>query len=123
MPVAIVGATNAGKSSLLNALSHDDRAIVSDVHGTTRDVVEDVISIGDYTFRLKDTAGFRHTSDVVESLEFNQLLAGGEFHVFLAEIEFEFEQRREFEQLATHVLDAFREVATHLAERYPLGGA
>ena len=68
VPVAIVGATNAGKSSLLNALSHDDRAIVSDVHGTTRDVVEDVISIGDYTFRLKDTAGFRHTSDVVESL-------------------------------------------------------
>ena len=55
VPVAIVGATNAGKSSLLNALSHDDRAIVSDVHGTTRDVVEDVISIGDYTFRLKDT--------------------------------------------------------------------
>lgn len=68
VPVAIVGATNAGKSSLLNALSLDDRAIVSDVHGTTRDVVEDVISIGDYTFRLKDTAGFRHTSDVVESL-------------------------------------------------------
>ncbi|MDE6541561.1 MAG: tRNA uridine-5-carboxymethylaminomethyl(34) synthesis GTPase MnmE [Muribaculaceae bacterium] len=68
VPVAIVGATNAGKSSILNALADDERAIVSDIHGTTRDVVEDLISIGDYTVRLKDTAGIRHTTDTIEQL-------------------------------------------------------
>lgn len=68
IPVAIVGATNAGKSSLLNALLGSDRAIVSDVHGTTRDVVEDTAVIGDYTFRFMDTAGLRHTADPVERI-------------------------------------------------------
>lgn len=68
IPVAIIGATNAGKSSLLNALTHDDRAIVSDTHGTTRDVIEDTITIGDYQFRLMDTAGLRNTTDHIESL-------------------------------------------------------
>ena len=66
--VAIVGATNAGKSSLLNTLLGDDRAIVSDIHGTTRDIVEDTLSIGDYTFRLMDTAGLRSTADKIESI-------------------------------------------------------
>lgn len=64
--VAIVGPTNVGKSSLLNALLGDDRAIVSDIHGTTRDTVEDMLTIGDHTFRLIDTAGLRHTSDTIE---------------------------------------------------------
>ena len=68
IPVAIVGATNAGKSSILNALTDDDRAIVSDVHGTTRDVVEDTIVLGDYTLRLRDTAGIRDTSDAIERM-------------------------------------------------------
>jgi len=68
VPVAIVGATNAGKSSILNALTNDDRAIVSDIHGTTRDVVEDVITLGDYTLRIKDTAGIRETSDTIEAM-------------------------------------------------------
>jgi tRNA modification GTPase len=66
IPVAIVGATNAGKSSLLNALVGDDRAIVSDIHGTTRDTIEETISIGDYTFRFIDTAGLRRTDDIIE---------------------------------------------------------
>lgn len=68
IPVAIVGATNAGKSSLLNALLEDDRAIVSDIHGTTRDTIEETLEIGDYLFRFIDTAGLRDTSDPVERI-------------------------------------------------------
>lgn len=68
VPVAIVGATNAGKSSLLNALLGDDRAIVSSIHGTTRDVVEDTMEIGDYLFRFMDTAGLRDTADTIEQI-------------------------------------------------------
>lgn len=68
VPVAIVGATNAGKSTLLNRLLGDDRAIVSDIHGTTRDIIEDRIEIDGVLFRLIDTAGLRDTTDVVESL-------------------------------------------------------
>lgn len=68
IPVAIAGATNAGKSSLLNTLLGDDRAIVSNIHGTTRDIVEDSIEIGDYKFRFMDTAGLRNTSDEIEQI-------------------------------------------------------
>ncbi len=68
IPVAIVGPTNVGKSSLLNALVGDDRAIVSDIHGTTRDLIEDTIIIGDYQFRFIDTAGLRQTPDTIETL-------------------------------------------------------
>lgn len=66
--VAIVGETNAGKSTLLNALLGDDKAIVSDVHGTTRDVIEDIINVRGVTFRFIDTAGIRRTDDPVESI-------------------------------------------------------
>jgi tRNA modification GTPase len=68
IPVAIVGKTNVGKSTLLNVLLHEERAIVSDVHGTTRDVIEDTIVLGGLTFRFIDTAGIRQTRDKVESL-------------------------------------------------------
>lgn len=68
IPVAIVGATNAGKSTLLNALLHDDRAIVSDVHGTTRDVIEDTTMIDGTLFRFIDTAGIRHATDAIEAI-------------------------------------------------------
>lgn len=68
IPVSIVGATNVGKSTLLNRLLHDDRAIVSDIHGTTRDVIEDTMEIGGVLFRLIDTAGLRSTSDTIEAL-------------------------------------------------------
>jgi len=68
VPVAIIGKTNAGKSSLLNALVADDRAIVSDIHGTTRDIVEDTVLIGDYLVRFQDTAGLRETEDPIESI-------------------------------------------------------
>lgn len=68
IPVAIIGPTNAGKSSLLNLILGQQRAIVSDIHGTTRDTIEDTLAIGDYTFRFIDTAGLRHTDDPIENL-------------------------------------------------------
>ena len=68
VPVAIIGETNAGKSTLLNALLNEDKAIVSDIHGTTRDVIEDTINMGGVTFRFIDTAGIRETNDTIESL-------------------------------------------------------
>ena len=68
IPVAIVGKTNVGKSTLLNRLLKDDRAIVSNVHGTTRDTIEDTIDINGITFRFIDTAGIRQTQDEVEQI-------------------------------------------------------
>lgn len=68
VPVALVGKTNVGKSTLLNSLLNEERAIVSDVHGTTRDSIEDSIVIDGVTFRFIDTAGIRTTTDEVENL-------------------------------------------------------
>ena len=68
IPVAIIGAPNVGKSTLLNALLKEDRAIVSDIQGTTRDLIEDTITLGGYLFRFIDTAGIRHTQDEIEQL-------------------------------------------------------
>ena len=68
IPVAIVGKTNVGKSTLLNRLLHEDRAIVSDIHGTTRDTIEDTIDIQGVTFRFIDTAGIRQTNDTIEKI-------------------------------------------------------
>ena len=66
--MAIIGETNAGKSTLLNVLLNEEKAIVSDIHGTTRDVIEDTINIGGITFRFIDTAGIRETEDQIETL-------------------------------------------------------
>ena len=68
VPVAIIGETNAGKSTLLNLLLNEEKAIVSDIHGTTRDVIEDVVNIGGITFRFIDTAGIRETNDTIETI-------------------------------------------------------
>jgi tRNA modification GTPase len=68
IPVAIVGETNVGKSTLLNALLNEEKAIVSDIHGTTRDVIEDVVNIHGTAFRFFDTAGIRETTDEIETL-------------------------------------------------------
>ena len=68
IPIAIVGKPNAGKSSLLNALLNEERAIVSDIAGTTRDSIEDQLTIDGYTFRFIDTAGLRQTKDTIEAI-------------------------------------------------------
>lgn len=68
IPVAIIGKTNVGKSTLLNQLLKEERAIVSDIHGTTRDTIEDTIDIKGITFRFIDTAGIRQTSDAIEQI-------------------------------------------------------
>lgn len=74
IPVAIVGRPNAGKSSLLNALLNDDRAIVSDIAGTTRDTIEEEININGVSFRFIDTAGIRQTEDIIEKIGIEKAL-------------------------------------------------
>ncbi len=74
VPVAIVGETNTGKSTLLNALLHEDRAIVSDIQGTTRDTIEGIMTLGGVTFRFIDTAGLRETHDLVEKMGIERTL-------------------------------------------------
>lgn len=78
IPVAIVGAPNVGKSTLLNALVGEERAIVSDIQGTTRDAIEDTIELGGITFRFIDTAGIRHTDDTIENLGIERSLAAAQ---------------------------------------------
>ncbi|MDR1343779.1 MAG: tRNA uridine-5-carboxymethylaminomethyl(34) synthesis GTPase MnmE [Tannerellaceae bacterium] len=68
IPVAIIGETNAGKSTIMNLLVDDDRAIVSDIHGTTRDAIEDTAVVSGISFRFIDTAGIRETTDVIETI-------------------------------------------------------
>ena len=75
IPVAIVGAPNVGKSTLLNALLGEERAIVSDIQGTTRDTIEDTIELGGITFRFIDTAGLRHTHDAIEMMGIQRTVA------------------------------------------------
>lgn len=75
VPVAIVGAPNMGKSTLLNALLNEERAIVSDIAGTTRDTVEDSITLGGIKFKFIDTAGIRETTDTIEKMGIERSLA------------------------------------------------
>ena len=89
IPVAIVGAPNVGKSTLLNALVGDDRAIVSDISGTTRDTIEDSIVIGGIRFRIIDTAGLRDTTDKIEAMGIERSLrAMAKAHIVLAVCEY-----------------------------------
>ncbi len=75
IPVAIVGKTNVGKSTLLNALLHEERAIVSSIHGTTRDIIEDTTTINGVLFRFIDTAGLRKTDDTIERIGIDRALS------------------------------------------------
>ncbi len=78
IPVAIIGAPNVGKSTLLNALLEDDKAIVSDIQGTTRDIIEDTINIDGYLFRFIDTAGIRSTEDTIEKMGIERSMKAAE---------------------------------------------
>lgn len=78
VPVAIIGAPNVGKSTLLNQLLHEDKAIVSDIQGTTRDLIEDCVDIGGILFRFVDTAGIRHTEDTIEKLGIERTISAAE---------------------------------------------
>ena len=78
IPVAIVGAPNVGKSTLLNALVGEERAIVSDIQGTTRDAIEDTIHLGGITFLFIDTAGIRHTDDQIELMGIDRSIAAAQ---------------------------------------------
>jgi tRNA modification GTPase len=78
IPVAIVGAPNVGKSTLLNTLVGEERAIVSDIQGTTRDAIEDTIQLGGITFRFIDTAGIRHTDDTIERMGIDRSISAAQ---------------------------------------------
>lgn len=78
IPVAIIGAPNVGKSTLLNQLLQEDKAIVSDIQGTTRDLIEDTITINGALFRFIDTAGIRHTDDTIEQLGIERSIKAAE---------------------------------------------
>ncbi|MGC8802411.1 MAG: tRNA uridine-5-carboxymethylaminomethyl(34) synthesis GTPase MnmE [Bacteroidales bacterium] len=75
VPVAIIGKPNVGKSTLLNTLLNEEKAIVSEIPGTTRDIIEDTLTIGGILFRFIDTAGIRHTSDTIESMGIERTLS------------------------------------------------
>ena len=92
-PVAIVGSPNVGKSTLLNALLDDDRAIVSDIPGTTRDTVEGLLTIGGVTFRLIDTAGLRDSDDTVERLGIERSRKAQEEAVIIIDVIFRYSRR------------------------------
>lgn len=78
IPVAIIGAPNVGKSTLLNQLLHEEKAIVSDIQGTTRDTIEDTIHLKGIQFRFIDTAGIRHTTDSIEQLGIQRSIKAAE---------------------------------------------
>jgi len=105
IPVAIIGKTNVGKSTLLNCLLHEEKAIVSNIHGTTRDVIEDTTEINGITFRFIDTAGIRKTNDEIEQLgiarAYQKLSEAAIILWVLDELPSE-EERKEIETLTTN---------------------
>ena len=105
IPVAILGEPNVGKSTLLNALLNEERAIVSDIAGTTRDTIEDDLIIGGIHFRFIDTAGLRETSDVVESIGIQKAL-----------------EKAQQAQVVLYLMDASKDLSKQLQEVEELKG-
>lgn len=104
IPVAIIGETNAGKSTLLNVLLNEERAIVSDIHGTTRDVIEDTVTIQGTLFRFIDTAGIRDTRDKIESMGIERTyrkLEQAEIVLWMIDST---DDKQQIEQLSTKIL-------------------
>lgn len=104
IPVVIIGETNAGKSTLLNVLLNEEKAIVSNIHGTTRDVIEDTINLQGITFRFIDTAGIRQTTDTIESLGIERTFQKmDQANIILWMID-STDTKREFDELKTKIL-------------------
>ena len=107
IPVAIVGEPNVGKSTLLNLLLKEDRAIVSDIPGTTRDTIEDVITIQGILFRFIDTAGLRHTRDQIEALGIErtkQMIRKAQIVLFMIDAR-DKDWREKLAQIQDHITD------------------
>ena len=106
VPVAIVGEPNVGKSTLLNALLNEDRAIVSDIAGTTRDTIEDHLIIEGIQFRFIDTAGLRHTTDTIESMGIERSLAKvDDASIILCMVDASKDDREAIEQEVNYIAD------------------
>ena len=103
IPVAIIGKTNVGKSTLLNRLLRDDRAIVSDIHGTTRDTIEDTIQIKGVTFRFIDTAGIRQTADEIEQIGISRTFAAIEKALIVMWMLDSYPTADEINEIASHI--------------------
>lgn len=106
VPVAIVGAPNVGKSTLLNALVGEERAIVSDIAGTTRDTIEDTLVIAGTTFRFIDTAGIRHSDDQIEALGIERsyrAIEKAQVVLYMIDAAQASEAGRQLQELAAHV--------------------
>lgn len=109
IPVTIIGETNVGKSTLLNLLLNEEKAIVSEIHGTTRDVIEDTVNIGGVTFRFIDTAGIRQTADAIETLGIERTFRKIEQASIVLWMIDMTTPRAQIEELATSILPALKD--------------